>query len=34
MSDMLSGLESLGLGGMGKMDIFEDAAKIAQKEKE
>ncbi len=34
MSDMLSGLESLGLGGMGKMDIFEDAAKIAQQEKE
>lgn len=34
MSDMLSGLESLGLGNMGSMDIFEDPAKIAQQEKE
>jgi len=32
MSDMLSGLESLGLGGMGKIDIFEDPAKEAQAE--
>ena len=34
MSDMLSGLESLGLGSMGKMDIFEDVAKLAQQERE
>ncbi len=32
MSDMLSGLESLGLGGMGKMDIFDDPSKSAQQE--
>ncbi|MCR5829157.1 MAG: DUF2225 domain-containing protein [Lachnospiraceae bacterium] len=32
MSDMLSGLESLGLGGMGKIDIFDDPAKEAQAE--
>ena len=34
MSDMLSGLESLGLGGIGKIDIFEDPAKLAAQERE
>jgi len=34
MSDMLSGLESLGLSGMGNLDIFEDQEKKAKENAE